>query len=210
MSASSDGREGREGRLANIVGVVLTGGTSARMGRDKANLELGGVALATKLARLLGLYFTEVLLVGGDPPADAPGKRIPDVDTEAPSCALRGVISALGYTSAEGALVVATDLPLVTADLILGLTAWPEHDAVVPRRPSGPEPLCALYRRDPVLAKARTQLESGELAMQSLLGAVDTSYLEGADLDALDPSGTALLNLNTPEDLERARSLLQL
>ena len=188
---------------------LLTGGASARMGRDKAGLELGGVALATGLARLLSLYFTEVLLVGGDPPADAPGTRVPDVDLAAPRCALRGLVSALDHVSAERVLVIATDLPLVSVDLILGLTAWPEHDAVVPRRASGPEPLCALYRREPVLSEARRRLESGDLAMRSLLEDLDTSYLEGPDLEALDPCGTALLNLNTPADLERARSLLE-
>lgn len=179
------------------------------MGSDKARLSLGGVALAMRAAELLSLYFTDVLLVGGEPPAGAPGRFVPDSDVDAPRCALRGIVSALENTRAERALIVATDLPLLTADLILGLTAWPEHDVVLPRRDGRPEPLCAIYKRETVLEPARAKLEAGDLAMRSLLDAVDTGYLEGADLEALDPDGSALHNLNTPADLEKAEAILR-
>jgi molybdopterin-guanine dinucleotide biosynthesis protein A len=103
-------------------------------------------------------------------------------------------------------LVVATDLPLLTADLLLALVAWPEADAVVPRTASGLHPLCALYRREPVLAVARARLADGRLALRGLLDAIDTATLEEADLARVDPDGTALMNVNTPEDLARARA----
>ncbi len=61
MNAAADGR------IANVTGAVLLGGASSRMGRNKATLALGEVALATQAARLLGNLFEDVLLVGGDP-----------------------------------------------------------------------------------------------------------------------------------------------
>jgi molybdopterin-guanine dinucleotide biosynthesis protein A len=189
------------GRFANIAGAVLTGGASARMGSDKAALAVGGVALATRVARRLAEICEDVVLVGGDPPANAPGRRAADVD--GPRCALRGLVAALEATRAERVLVVATDLPLVTRDLLLALIAWPEADAVVPRAPDGAHPLCALYRRESTLAVARRHLAAQRLALSELLDAVATHYLEGAELRAVDPDGSALTNLNTPEDIER-------
>jgi molybdopterin-guanine dinucleotide biosynthesis protein A len=193
------------GRFANVAGAVLTGGASARMGSDKAGLAIGGVASATRVARCLALLCEDVVLVGGDPPADAPGRRAPDGD--GPRSALRGVVAALAATRAERVLVVATDLPFVTPDLLLALVAWPEADAVVPRTADGIHPLCALYRRENALAAARRHLAEERLALSALLGALTTRYLEGDDLRAVDPEGTALLNVNTPEDLARAAAL---
>ena len=196
-----------DGRIGNVAGAVLVGGASSRMGRDKAHLAVGGVAGATRAARLLGSLFEEVLLVGGSPPADAPGRRVPDGD--GPACALRGLVAALAAAAAPRVLVVATDLPLLPPDLLLALVAWPEADAVVPRTSRGPQPLCALYARDAVLSVARARLVAGELALHRLLAGVRTAYLEPADLARLDPQGTALFNLNTPDDLAALEHLAE-
>lgn len=197
---SSKGAKRRAGRLANVCGALVLGGPSSRMGRDKAHLELGGVTFSTRLSMLLGEIFEDVVLVGGEPAPDAAGRRVPD--RPGPQCALRGLVTALQAARAERVLVLATDLPLMTPDLILGLTAWPEHDAVVPRVDGRQHPLCAVYRREPVLGVAEQRLEAGDLALGGLLEALDTSHLEGPDLAAVDPDGRALTNVNTPSDLD--------
>ena len=185
---------------------MLLGGVSERMGGDKATLPVGGIPGATRVARLLASLFEEVLLVGGSPPPDAPGRFVPDA--EGPRCALRGLVSALAAADAPRVLVAATDLPLLTADLVLALVAWPEADAVVPRSADGAHPLCALYARDAVLPLARASLASGRLAISHVLAAVETAWLEGPDLALVDPDGLALFNANRPEDLARAETLL--
>ena len=169
------------------------------MGRDKAHLPMGGEVSATRAARLLARLCEEVLIVGGDPPADAPGRRVSDVD--GPVCGLRGLVSALGATRAPQVLVVATDLPLLSVDLLLALVARRNADAVVPRSAEGVHPLCALYTREPVLAVARARLETGQLKLRGLLDAIDTAYLEPDELARLDPEGRALTNVNTEADL---------
>lgn len=197
-----------EGRLATIAGAVLLGGGSERMGHDKASLPIGGVAGATRVATLLAGLFEEVLLVGGAAPEDAPGRRVPD--EPGPRCPLRGLVSALAAARAPRVLVVATDLPLLGADLVLALVAWPEAAAVVPRTPDGQHPLCALYAREAVLPVARARLAAGQLGLGGVLAAVETSWLEGAALRLVDPQGSALFNANCPEDLARAEALLVL
>jgi molybdopterin-guanine dinucleotide biosynthesis protein A len=184
-----------------VSGAVLTGGASSRLGRDEARLAVDGVACATRVASQLDAICGEVVLVGGDPPEDAPGRRV--ADPAGPRCALRGLLGALEACTAERVLVVATDLPFLSVDLLLALVAWPEADAVVPRDASGLHPLCALYRRDAVSEVARRHLSEERLALHALLDVVETRFLEGADLAAIDPGGRALLNLNTPDDLEK-------
>jgi molybdopterin-guanine dinucleotide biosynthesis protein A len=185
---------------------VLLGGESRRMAVDKAALPVAGVPGATRMARLLAALCDEVLLVGGSPPPGAPGRPVPD--EEGPRSALLGLVSALAAAAAPRVLVVATDLPLLSPDLLLALVAMPPADAVVPRTPDGAHPLCALYAREAVLPAARANLAAGRLALSAVLDAVDTAWLEGPELALADPDGSALLNVNRPEDLARAEALL--
>jgi molybdopterin-guanine dinucleotide biosynthesis protein A len=199
-------RTASRGTLATVSGVVLTGGASQRMGSDKAHLEFDGRPAAEHIARLLAGLVNDVLIVGGSPPDAAlvAGARLV-ADVDGPQCSLRGLVSALVAARTDCVLVVATDLPFVTPDLLLALVAWPEADAVVPRDANGRHALCALYRREPVLAVARERLERGQLALGGLLGAIDTAYVEGEALERVDPEGAALTNVNTPDELAAAR-----
>jgi molybdopterin-guanine dinucleotide biosynthesis protein A len=101
--------------------------------------------------------------------------------------------------------VLAVDLPLVGPDLLLALTAWPEADAVLPRPEGRLQPLCALYRRASVLPLARERLATGRLALMGLLEQLELGVLDGPDLEALDPEGGMLTNVNTPDDWARVK-----
>ncbi len=193
-------------RLREVAGAVLLGGASSRMGRDKASVTLGGVAMATRIARRLGELCADVVLVGGIAPPDAPGRRVPDPD--GPACPLRGLAGAFAATHAERVLVVATDLPLVTPTVLLALVAWPGAAAVAPRQGGRAQPLCALYERAPALAAAERRLRDGRLSAHGLLEELDAAYLDDADLARVDPDGRALSNLNAPEELARAEAWL--
>ena len=203
MSAAEGPVTMADGRLASVSAALLLGGASERMGSDKAQLELAGAPAAVRLAERLACLCEEVLLVGGAPPADAEGRRVPD--PEGPRCALRGLVGALEAARAERVLVLAPDLFGLTPDLLLGLIAAPEADVVAPRTERGPEPLCALYRREPALREARARLATGRLALQELLGALSVHWLEGDDLRALGAPERMLANLNTPEELAAFR-----
>ncbi len=203
---SADARDARhEGLLANVSAALLIGGTSRRMGSDKTQLELAGERLATRAARLLAEHFEEVLLVGGAASADAPGRRVPDV--EGPRCALRGVVSALVAAEAERVLIVAVDLPLLGPELLLTLVAWPEADVVLPCVEDRFEPLCAIWSRAAALPPARAALAAGRLAMHELVASLHVQRIETEDLRAVDPLGRMLANANTPEEWARIAAL---
>jgi len=176
------------------------------MGRDKAHLTLEGVAFATRVARMLAALCQEVWLVGGDPPPDAPGRPVPDAP--GPTCALRGLATALAAARAPRVLVLATDLPLVSPPLLLALLAHAEADVVLPRSSKGLEPLCALYRREPALAAARRRLVEGKLSLHGLVDALSSRTIGPEELARLDPDGLALRNLNSPEELAAVEAAL--
>ncbi|HVH06835.1 MAG TPA: molybdenum cofactor guanylyltransferase [Myxococcota bacterium] len=198
------GAEPAEGRFADVAGAVLVGGTSTRMGTDKSRLELGGVPLAVRTARILASLCEDVIWVGGAPPAGAPGRAAPDPPGTASS--LRGLVGALEAARAPRVLVVATDLPGLSAELLLALVALPEADVALPETDAGPEPLCALYAREIVLPLARERLAAERLALRDLLASLRTSALAGDALRAFDPEGAVLANANTPADWARAQA----
>jgi molybdopterin-guanine dinucleotide biosynthesis protein A len=196
-----------EDRLADLAGAVLLGGASTRMGEDKAARPVRGEPAATRLARQLAAVAGEVLLVGGRPPADAPGRRLADL-SGAPPCPLRGLATALEASRAPWLLALATDQIAVTPRLLLGLVARADGDAVVPLADGRAQPLCALYRRETVLPVARGHLAEEHLALHGLLDVLDVVWLEGADLEAVAPGGLAVRSANTPEAWRRLEAAL--
>jgi molybdopterin-guanine dinucleotide biosynthesis protein A len=126
-------------------------------------------------------------------------------DPPGPRSALRGVVAALAAARSERVLILATDLFGVTPELLLALVAAPEAEVVAPRTSRGPEPLCALYAREPALALASARLAAGRLALHELLAGLRVHWLESSDLEAVDPDGAALANVNTPEELAAFR-----
>src|SRR5262249_42771698 len=124
---------------------------------------------------------------------------------------LGGLYTALLDAGHDRVLVLACDLPFVSAALLQRLATESgtseEIDAVVPRTARGLEPLCAVYRKA-CAGRARAQIARGDLRMTALLA--DLSVRELGH-DALAPEhGEALFeNVNTPHDYARARGRVE-
>lgn len=177
--------------------VILAGGRSSRMGRDKAALTLHGEVFLTRLASRFGETFDRVYVSGsGGLPDLRPG--------EGP---LAGLEAAFVRTGAERLFVTAVDLPFADPDLArLLLERLGGKDACLIRRRGGRvEPLFAAYRRS-CLPHIQACLTEGRRAMGALLDRLDCRVvaegeLTGFDLDRL------LLNVNTPADYRRAEKI---
>jgi len=189
------------GTLASVSAAILLGGASSRMGTDKAQLTYEGMSYAGRISKRLGNLFEQVYLVGGEAPADALGQQV--ADEAGPRCPLRGLVSVLEVARSERVLLLATDMPMITPELVLALVAWPEADVVLPRTDFGLQPLCAIYHRERVLPCARRALEEDRLSLHGLLDECSISVLGVDELRKVDPEERALLNVNTPEDRER-------
>lgn len=185
-----------------MLTVILTGGGSRRMGRDKAALPWGG---GTFLQSLIDKY---AALGPVAVSVDTPGRfaftgAAELVDAFPGSGPLNGLVSGFSGTGAEELFLTGTDLPLGDPALAQRLAALRGGaDACVLRRGAkGIEPLFAVYGRG-CLAAATAALEAGERSFLQLLRGVSVRYaapeeVPGFDLDRV------LLNVNTPEDYEK-------
>lgn len=193
-------------RTNGTVGLVLAGGASRRMGRDKARLELDGETLAAGAARRLAAVCPEVAvadrgagLVPGLPSlADGPGRG--------PAAGLLG--AARDYPG-RPLLALACDLPRVPVPLLAELARSEESaDWALPRWRGSLEPLCALWRPR-ALAALEARVARGLYALRSLADEEDLAirWLDEDLLAAFGSPGEMFLNVNTPEELERARGL---
>jgi molybdopterin-guanine dinucleotide biosynthesis protein A len=127
--------------------------------------------------------------------------------------ALGGIHAALDASQSAWAAVVACDLPLVTADLFARLWQFAKEpfEAVVPVQPDGrQQPLCAFYLRESCLAATDRLIASAEHTPRALLASVPTRWVEFSELADLPDAAHFFLNVNTPADYERAKSILGL
>src|SRR6185503_18143409 len=125
---------------------ILSGGASARMGRNKALLDFRGKPLIQHQIDLLSTLFDEVIVGANDPAPYATFKVrvVPDLLSE--RCALTGIHALLRATTGERIFVVACDMPYLHPKLIGTLLAVPpDVDVVVPESDRGLEPLHAVY-----------------------------------------------------------------
>jgi len=182
---------------------ILAGGASSRMGTDKSQLLLEGKTFTERIADTLLQVSSIVTVVGRE--LDHPLLKS-TADIYPQWGALGGVHAALAAARTEWCLVVACDLPFVTADLFTRMAALREnHEAVAPiQRDGRPQPLCSFYRIDPCLNRATELIEAGERRPVDLLTSVKSRWLAFAELEDLDRAKQFFVNINTPEDYYEA------
>lgn len=188
--------------MERAIAVILSGGQSRRMGRDKAGLTLEGQSFLDRMTEGLAPLFDQVY-VSVDRPGRYPGRQeLPDLRPgQGP---LAGLETAFLRTGAEEVFLAAVDLPFASPNLARRVVAAAgDGDAcVIRRRDGGAEPLFALYRRS-CLPALTACLDEGRRAVKALLERVDCRWLEEDALGEIDLE-RALWNINTQADFSRA------
>lgn len=183
--------------------IVLCGGRSTRMGRDKASLPFGDETLLERMLRLAREVADEVVLVARE------GQRLPGGleavrDPAEGKGPLAGIAAGLAAVTAERALVVACDMPLLRPALARRLfelsAGW---DACVPVVDGFTVPTCAVYATA-LQARAHTLVAAGELRPRVLLDGVRTRFVDAGELEDVDPRLASFLDCDTEEDYEAA------
>ncbi len=184
----------------SAAGFVLVGGRSTRMGRDKALVCVGDATLLDHVARAVQRATGHVTLIGPPDRYQNLGYLVIP-DKFADKGPLGGLHAALDSTESDWNLIVACDMPGITAEFLRTLIAAAEHsdaDVIIPQTSSGLEPLCAVYHRR-CRDRARAALERNSLKMQDFVSDLRTQTAPVRD--------TSLLrNVNTPEDLAHAQT----
>ena len=186
-----------------VSAVLLAGGKSTRMGRDKALLDFDGEPLWQRQLSTLRQLNPGQILISGPPRKDWEECEV-IADEIANAGPLAGVSMALRSCTGPLLVVLAIDLPMMTANYLLSLLALSDEEhGVVPVSPRGPEPLAAIYPRS-CRQLANASLQRGDFSMH---GFIDEACGHGfLRLQPIAPTDLELFtNLNTLADYERAR-----
>lgn len=185
--------------LRDITGVILVGGKSNRMGRDKAFLEFAGKPLLERAVGLFRESFERVTLAGG-PVERFAGYGLPVLRDIFPGSALGGLYTGLYHAETEYIFVSPCDLPFPSKSVLRYLCSLRNgHDAVVPVTRHGFEPLFALYAKK-CLDPMKRLLESGNLCVYNFYPRIKVRHVSSEELAPLDKEGKSFLNINTPEE----------
>jgi molybdopterin-guanine dinucleotide biosynthesis protein A len=193
----------RRGIHVTVSAAILAGGQARRFGgRDKGALLVDGRSIRDRQVAELATLTSDILIVGGHEsprPERAPAsRRVPD---RLPGCGpLGGLHTALLESAGDVTIVIACDMPYVSAPMLVHLcTLAREADAVVPRTDRGYHPLCAVYGRaclDPVARR----LAAGRLKMTDLFDDVRVRAVTAEELSAFGDVNRLLANVNTPAE----------
>lgn len=188
--------------MINRYALILTGGKSSRMGKDKAALTLDNTTMLERSVAFWRSSGTVSKILAAAGPKDRKMALPADVqviyDRQEGLGPMMGILSAFLETDADALYVSAVDMPFLKKEFIPDIPA--QKDCVVYRIDGRPEPLFGVYKRS-CIEEMQRLLAEGNGKMGALLQAVDTEYY-----DLGSRAKTMFRNVNTMRDLQRARA----
>ena len=197
--------------IPNMTGVLVAGGKSRRMGRDKRLLELGGQPLIQRALSVLQSLFSEVLIAVAEPLPQLTGQGYRVVLDLIPNCAtLGGLYTGLSSASHPLVFAVGCDMPFLNPAAVKRLADLStQTDVVMPRLATGLQPMHAVYSKA-CLPHLEQMAKTQQLKVQGLVDitGLTVKLVPEKDFLDVDPQLLSFFNINTPADLEFARKLL--
>ena len=181
-----------------VSAAILAGGQARRFGgQDKGALVVEGRSIRERQLAELALLTADILIVGG-PDVAGRARGVPDrIQDRGP---LGGLHTALLEASGDRTIVVACDMPYVSAALLGFLAGFADQaDIVVPRTSRGYHPLCAVYTRT-CLEPIERRLAEGRLKMSGLFEDVRVRVVDVEQLRAFGDVDRLLTNVNSAAD----------
>ncbi|MDH4082032.1 MAG: molybdenum cofactor guanylyltransferase [Nitrospira sp.] len=195
--------------IADVTGVLLGGGKSTRMGRDKRFLSIGGQTLLERgLCAMCALFQRVCVVIGQDslsPPVEVPVFR--DV---VPDCgSLGGLYTGLCEASTSYIFVAACDMPFLNANLVKYMIGLKEEaDIVVASWKTRLQPTHAIYSKR-CMASFEDMIRRQDVKIQAVFQqpSLSVRFMTENEVSQIDPEGRSFININNPADLEAARLL---
>lgn len=186
--------------------ILLSGGKSSRMGTNKALLKINGKTNIERIRDELIKLFDEVILVTNEP-EEYRFLNLKTVTDEYPGKGpLAGIHAGLKASSFDANLVVACDMPFVSAELAESMVKnLGHHDAVVPVIGGRRHPLFAVYQKS-IMEAAEASIGKDRLRLQHLFENLDVHFLTEQDLETYSNGSLERIffNMNKPEEYEQA------
>ena len=187
----------------DITGIILVGGKSRRMGRDKAFLDFAGQPLFERVLHLFREHFEQVALVG-DREERFSGYSLPVFPDIYPGSSLGGLYTGLYYATTPYIAVASCDMPFPSSAVLRYLCSLRSgFDVVVPATPYGYEPLFAVYGKG-CLPTMKSFLDRGDYCAYGYYPELRVREVSDEEISRLDGGNSCFINLNTPEELAEA------
>jgi molybdenum cofactor guanylyltransferase len=195
-----------------ITCIALAGGKSTRLGRNKLAEIIGGYTLLERVLSSLAVFNAEIIVVTSPdislpPIADRYALKVVN-DIYPGTGSLGAIYTGLASSKTHLNLVVACDMPFLNIRLLRYMLSISHgYDLVAYNKDDRPEPLHAIYSKN-CLAPMKSLIEQNKLRIIGILPFIRARYLEPAEIERFDPGYLSFFNINTQEDLQKARDLL--
>lgn len=188
--------------ITDCTAIVMAGGDSHRMGRDKANVTLGDKTMLQTVTATMQQLFPRVIVSVRQ---RRTGIDLPQVCDEQPDGGpLAGLVASLRQINTPWAFIVACDMPFVVPEVVELLAGCrSRHQAVVPVVHGHLQPLAAFYAAS-CLAPLRANLAAQQNSLRDALKQLDVRYVSEAEMLEADPQLRSFFDLDTPQDVEAA------
>ncbi len=191
----------------DISEVILVGGMSRRMGKDKRYLPWQGVNLLDSVCGLLNTVFEDIIVVTAKPDYEVGSSFARLVTDEIPGKgSMGGLFSGIRHSRHSSCFVVACDMPYLNSEVISRICQSPPADIVVVKLLQGFQPLHARYSKQ-YLPFLEEMIQSDNLKIQELYSdrRISSCILDETHFLYIDPHLRSFINVNTPADWEFAR-----
>jgi len=194
----------------DCTGVILAGGENIRLpGKKKTFQKVGDITILESIYNVFSNLFKEVIIVVNEPREFAGWDMTVVTDIIPARCALAGLHAGIFYASYPHAYLTACDTPFVKPEVIEYIVGQiePGYDVVLPRTSEGYEPLSAVYSKDclPLIEKT---LEKNIFMIKKFFRKKKVKEIPVEQLKTIDPELRFIFNINTPQDLEHAKKLV--
>ena len=197
---------------SGVTAVILAGGMSRRLGRNKALEPFQGEPLIQRVIARMRQVGESLIVVVNDPERaaelDLPEDVTTAVDRYPGMGSLGGILTGLVTAPTEWATFCACDMPFLNPQLYQLLLSFRDgYDSVVPVVDGRPEPTHAVYSRACV-EPIRERIVANDLKISSFFGEVRVCLVPEEQIRRTDPELLSFFNVNTQEDLTTALSIV--
>ena len=191
--------------IDDCTAIILAGGDSRRMGRDKANLPFAGKTLIQTVIATMQQLFPAIIVSVREP---RPEIGLPQVcDMHADGGPLTGLVTTLGRIATPWAFVVACDMPFVSPAMVEQLAQHrAQQQAVIPLVHGQVQPLAAFYAIN-ALPWMRASLALGDKSLMGAISHLNVSYVDESQILKADPQLRSFFDLDTVQDVAIAQGM---
>lgn len=193
--------------MRNFAGIILAGGKSTRMGRDKSFILFSGKPLIETVMEKMAVLFREIVIITNTPYLyHGYGVKIySDIFKDAGP--LGGIYTGLVCSKKRYNFFTGCDMPFINYELVKYMAGVVDgNDIVIPEYNGRYEPLCAIYSRD-CIKVIEENLSERRFKISEFFQYVKIKIIREEVIKRFDPEGISFMNINTPADRKKLEEI---